>query len=132
MKIFIADDSAILRERLASALSEIAGVQVVGEAGDAKEAAEAILRVVPDLVVLDIQMPGGSGIEVLRELKQARPSIRVIIFTNHYSRQYQKRCLALKADYFLPKVVALGELIELVSDLSLSFQWPNLESPLPS
>lgn len=103
MLIFIADDSDPVRERLITLLSEIAGANVVGQARSAAEAIEGIRGLNPDLVILDIQMPGGSGIDVLKTIKQhARPPV-VMMLTNHVYPQYRKKCMEWGADFFLDK-----------------------------
>lgn len=103
MMIFIADDSDPLRERLTAMLSEIEGAQVVGQAGNAAEALAGIRSLNPDVVILDIQMPGGSGIDVLKTIKRSdRPPV-VMMLTNHAHAQYRKRCAEWGADFFLDK-----------------------------
>jgi DNA-binding NarL/FixJ family response regulator len=103
MMIFIADDSDLMRERLTAMLTEIEGAKVIGQAGNAADAIEGIRSLTPDLVILDIQMPGGSGIDVLRTIKQcARPPV-VMMFTNHAHVQYRKKCEECGADFFLDK-----------------------------
>lgn len=101
--IFIADDSDTLRERLTTMLSEVEGAEVVGQARNAAEAVEGIRSLNPDVVILDIQMPGGSGIDVLKTIKRhARPPV-VMMLTNHASGLYRKKCMEWGADFFLDK-----------------------------
>ena len=78
-------------------------VDVVGQAEDAPGSVDAICRTRPDVVILDIRMPGGSGIEVLRRLKQVAPAPRVIMLTNFAYEQYRRRCEEAGADFFLDK-----------------------------
>ncbi|MGH9442344.1 MAG: response regulator [Thermoanaerobaculia bacterium] len=103
MRVFVADDSKPVRERLLSVLGDIPGVEVVGEAEDALAARVLITALQPDVVILDINMPGGSGIEVLREIKGQSPAPTVIMLTNHSQPQYKKRGLEAGADFFLDK-----------------------------
>ena len=91
MKVFVADDSAALRRRLTEMFSLIEGIEVVGEAQDAPETLASIRALQPDVVVLDIQMPGGNGIDVLREVKRDYPKTIVIMLTNHPEPQYRQR-----------------------------------------
>jgi two-component system response regulator DevR len=70
IKVFIADDSLIVREHLVTMLDELAGIEIVGQAGTVTEAISAIRILQPDVVILDIRMPGGSGIDVLENIKQ--------------------------------------------------------------
>ena len=102
-KVFIADDSDIVRERLAALLSELPGVDVVGEAETAFEAIRSIRRLKPAVVILDISMPGGSGIQVLEAIRKERPVPLVIMLTNFTHEPYRRRCLKLGADYFFDK-----------------------------
>ena len=117
MKVFVADDSAALRRRLTEMFSLIEGIEVVGEAQDAPEALASIRALQPDVVVLDIQMPGGNGIDVLREVKRDYPQTIVVILTNHADPQYRRRCMELKADYFLSKSKDSKLLIEIGEEL---------------
>ncbi len=103
MRVFVADDSAPVRERILSMLEGIPGVQVVGHAEDSIAARLLITALQPDVVILDINMPGGSGIEVLHEIKHQTPSPTVIMLTNYSQPQYRARCLEEGADYFFDK-----------------------------
>ena len=68
IQVFIADDSLIVRERLVMMLDELAGIEIVGQAENVAEAISAIRKLQPDVVILDIRMPGGSGIDVLQNI----------------------------------------------------------------
>ena len=83
MRIFIADDSAPMRERIKDLLSEVRGVEIVGHARDALEAKRSIPEVKPDVVILDIRMPKGNGIDVLKAIKGAKSVPMVIMLTNY-------------------------------------------------
>ena len=116
----VADDSAVVRERLAGMLIEISGVTVVGSAKCAAEAVNTFNSTPADLFILDIQMPGGSGIDVLREIKVRCSSAIVIMFTNHFDLHYRQRCIEFGADHFLSKSSDLEQLIRIVEELALS------------
>jgi DNA-binding NarL/FixJ family response regulator len=118
MRIFIADDSEILRERLVEALSEIEGVHIVGEAGETVEIIQAVEKLEPDLIILDIRMPGGNGIMVLEALKKMQRPPIIIMFTNYPYLQYRKRCLDAGADFFFYKVTEFEKLIDKVRELA--------------
>ena len=66
MKVFVADDSAVLRERVIEMLSDLPGIEIIGHAQDVSETLTAIKKLNPDVVILDIRMPGGSGMDVLQ------------------------------------------------------------------
>jgi len=114
MRLFIADDSEILRERLVENISEIENVEIIGQVGDTIKAIEAIERLKPDLVILDIQMPGGNGIVVLEKLKKMETPPVVVMFTNYPYLQYRKRCFDSGADFFFYKSTEFEKLIEVI------------------
>lgn len=103
MKVFVADDSPAVRIRVIKLLSEIKGVEVIGQAGDAPEALEAIRRLKPDALILDIHMPSGSGIDILRETQQEPSPPLAIMLTNYPYAQYRERCMRAGASYFFDK-----------------------------
>jgi DNA-binding NarL/FixJ family response regulator len=118
LKVLIADDMATMRERLAEMLSQIEGLEIVAQAGTGSEASGAIQLLRPDLVILDIQMPDGNGIDVLREAKQSYPDTVVVMLTNHPYSQYRKKCAELGADYFLGKTTDSKLLIAIAEHLA--------------
>ncbi len=104
MKVLIADDSQVVRERLISMLSELTEIEIIGEARDSTEAIDAIYRLKPDVVIMDIRMPGGSGIDVLRAIKKEHQAMpKVIMLTNFPYSQYRKKCMDAGADFFFDK-----------------------------
>jgi len=117
MKVFIADDSPILRERLKTMLSDFPEVEISGQAKDTPEAIKFIKELKPDIVILDIRMPGGSGIEVLQSIKKDRPDIKVIVFTNYPYPQYRKKCMNLGADFFFAKATESEEVPKVIEQL---------------
>jgi DNA-binding NarL/FixJ family response regulator len=120
--VFIVDDSKAVRERLVNTLSEIDGMNAVGEARNAAEALEGIRKLQPEVVILDIQMPGGSGIEVLRAIKQESRAPVVLMLTNHSYPQYREKCMELGADYFLDKIRDFDSLTEILKSLVERFK----------
>ena len=118
MRLFIADDSEVLRERLVDILSEIEGVKIVGQEGDAIKVIAAIERLNPDLVILDIQMPGGNGISILETLKKMENPPKVIMFTNYPYLQYRRRCLKAGADFFFYKATEFEKLVDIIRKLA--------------
>jgi DNA-binding NarL/FixJ family response regulator len=117
MRILIADDSAVLRERLTEMLSELPGIEVIGYAQDVQEALASINKLNPSVVILDIRMPGGSGIDVLQDIKKGKNSPTVIVLTNFPYPQYRKKCLELGADYFLDKSTEFEKVTEIFKQL---------------
>jgi DNA-binding NarL/FixJ family response regulator len=113
IKVFIADDSLIVREHLVTLLDELAGVEIVGQAEDVAEAIRGIRTLQPDVVILDIRLPDGSGIEVLQNIKQDEAAPMVIILTNYPYPGYRKRCLDAGADFFLDKSTEFDQIPKL-------------------
>jgi len=118
MRLFIADDSEVLRERLVDILSEIECIEIVGQEGDAIKVIAAIERLNPDLVILDIQMPGGNGISILETLKKMENPPKVIMFTNYPYLQYRRRCLEAGADFFFYKATEFEKLVDVIRKLA--------------
>ena len=103
LRVVITDDSAGVLERLVTMVSALPGITVVGQAQDGPAAVDAIRRTRPDVVILDIRMPGRNGIDVLRQLKKMQPAPKVIMLTNYAYQQYRERCDAAGADFFFDK-----------------------------
>lgn len=117
LKVVIADDSLIVRKRLVTILDELAGVEVVGQAEHVAEAISVVRKLQPDVVILDIRMPGGSGIDVLRNIKQDGLGPIVIMLTNYPFSEYRQRCLRTGADFFLDKSTEFDQIPELLARL---------------
>jgi DNA-binding NarL/FixJ family response regulator len=103
MKILIADDNVQFRTRLASILAGIEGIEIIGQAADVPGTMKAIQQKRPDTVILDIQMPGGSGLDVLAVAKSLKPAPVVMMLTVGSRSEYQVKSFLLGADYFFEK-----------------------------
>jgi len=117
LRVFIADDSAIICGRLLTLLSDIEGVQVLGFAQTAEDASKNIAELQPEIVILDIRMPGGNGIEVLEMLKTKFPDMNIIMFTNYPYAQYKERCIEAGANYFFDKSSEFFRISEVLQEL---------------
>jgi DNA-binding NarL/FixJ family response regulator len=124
MRVFIADDSAVIVERLADLLREIPGVELAGHASDAMEAIRCIQRIKPDAVILDFQMPGGSGLDVLRAIRPDHPGLCVLICTNYPYPQYREECLGAGANFFLDKFSEFEKIPAILRGLTGNFAKP--------
>jgi len=118
MRVFIADDSRVIVERLADLLKEVSGVQLVGNAADVPGAIRLIPKTNPDVVILDLQMPGGTGLDVLRSIRQSHSGTWILICTNYPYPQYRDECIAAGADYFLDKSSEFEKIPEILRGLS--------------
>lgn len=120
MRMFIVDDSEILRSRLVQVLSEIKGIEIVGEAGFVRDAVREIRKLNPDIAIIDLKMADGTGIDILTAMKKDNLATRFIVFTNYPYLQYRKKCLDAGADFFFYKATELDKLMELLKTLLLS------------
>jgi DNA-binding NarL/FixJ family response regulator len=118
MRVFLVDDSEIIRQRLRRMLSRVDQVQVVGEVGSAQEAIAAIQRDKPDLVLLDIHLMGGSGIDVLEKIKGDPLAPIVIVLTNYPYPQYRARCMEAGADYFFVKSAEFEKVVPTIEQFA--------------
>lgn len=109
-RILLVDDHALVRAGIRALITMIDGFEVVGEAGNGAEALALIEKVNPDIVLLDITMPGMNGLTALNEIKARFPNVRVIILTMHEAREYAIQALRGGAAGFIPKRAASNEL----------------------
>ena len=117
LTVFLADDSALIRDRLQSLLAGITGVAVIGQAADGLVAVNSARELKPDVVVLDISMPGKHGLDVLLELKKFEPAPCIIVLTGHTNQQYREKCLDRGADHFLDKSTDFDRLPGIIKQL---------------
>jgi two-component system, NarL family, invasion response regulator UvrY len=114
IRVILADDHTMFREGVRQVLSGSAGITVVGEASSAPEVIEKAERTECDVVVLDIAMPGRGGIDVLKQLKQLKPHVRVLVLSMYPEDQYAFRAIQAGASGYLTKNKASGELIDAI------------------
>jgi DNA-binding NarL/FixJ family response regulator len=117
LRVFLADDSPIVRQRLATLLSELDGIEIVGQAQTALDVSDSIRKLNPDVVLLDIVLSGEIAIDLVHAIKQQSPAPTVIVCTNHPYPQYRRKCLEAGADFFLDKCLDSAKLVELVRRL---------------
>ena len=120
LKVFIADDSAPVRERLAALISELETVQLVGQAENGHDAMEAVRKLRPDVVILDIRMPEGNGFQVLEEIKKTVATTVVIMLTAFPYPQYRRKCLEAGAECFFDKTTEFDRVAEALEHLMQS------------
>ena len=114
MKILIADDHAVVRHGLKQILADAFGNEQIGEACNAQEVLDLVWNKPWDLVLLDITMPGRSGLDLLKELKQHRPALPVLVLSVHPEDQYAVRVIKAGAAGYLNKDSAVEELVAAV------------------
>ena len=101
--VFIVDDSDSIRQRLIAMIGTIPNVVVVGEAATAPDAISGIVQTCPDVVLLDLNLGGTSGMSVLKTIQRKLPSVSVVVLTNHAEPQYRRACMNAGARHFFDK-----------------------------
>jgi len=114
IKVFIADDHQIVREGLKQILSATSDIHVVAEASDGKEVLKAARTMDFDVLVLDISMPGKSGLEVLKDLKNEMSNVIILILSIHPEERFALRLLKAGAAGYLTKESAADELVQAI------------------
>jgi DNA-binding NarL/FixJ family response regulator len=115
-KVLLIDDSELIGSKVLTLLSTVPAVMLLGQAKSIEQGLRACEEEKPDIVFLDINLPDGSGISLLRELKIRQPQIRVIMLTNSAGSFYRHKCAELKAEYFLDKTKDFYRIPQFVTD----------------
>ena len=111
IRTLIVDDNAGFRRRLKEFLASEPDIEVIGEAGNAQEAILKARELQPDLVLMDVSMPGTNGIDATRQLKDEMPEVKVIMVSLFDSRQYREAALASGASGYVTKKSLIEELM---------------------
>lgn len=114
IKVTIVDDHSIVRLGLTKILQEESDIEVVGEAEDYKSLMESIKQVQPDVVILDISLPGKNGLEIIKELKQNYPAIRSLMLSMHPEDRFSVRAIKAGAYGYVTKESAANELVNAI------------------
>lgn len=117
MQVFIVEDSPLVLERLRAMVSDLECADLAGDARDLAEAVGSIIHVKPDLVLLDLRLPGGTGLDVLKSIKQAPDAPLVMVLTNHPDDVCRERCMQEGADFFFDKSIEYETAVEVVRTL---------------
>ena len=123
LKVLVVDDSLIVSNRLRNLLSGLEYIQFSGHAENYSDALLFTDALKPHVLLLDININGKSGIEILKQVKKDYPSIKVIMFTNQSEEHYRKLCLGLGADYFLDKSSEFESLTGLLEKIYENTKW---------
>jgi len=119
LKILIADDHAIVREGIKQILAEIPDKVTTDEAINGQEVIQKVWNNNYDMVLLDISMPGRSGLDILKQLKSEQPALKILILSMHPEEQYAVRALKAGASGYLTKESTPLELTEAIKKVSL-------------
>lgn len=115
IRILIVDDHDLVREGVRTMLEQDSGFEVVGECGDGQEAIRAVRELEPDVVLMDVALPGGiGGLEATEAILSERPGTRVIILTQYEQREYIRRALKVGAQGYLLKRSVSSQLKEAI------------------
>jgi len=112
IRVVVADDHAIVRDGLRQLLAASGDFEVVGEASDGHQVLAAVRDLAFDVLLLDMSMPGKSGVELIRQVKSEKPKLRVLVLTMHEEHQYAIRAIRAGASGYLTKDSASRQLIE--------------------
>jgi two-component system, NarL family, invasion response regulator UvrY len=118
IRILVVDDHAIVREGLKQILGDVSDMAVLAEAGNGQEAMDQIHRQTFDVILMDISMPGRSGLEILKDMKNEHPKLPVLILSMHPEEQYAIRALRAGAAGYMNKSSAPDELIGAIRKVS--------------
>ncbi len=117
MRIFVVEDSPIIRQRIAKILANLTDLEIVGEADGVRDALSLILRLNPDVVLLDLELSDGLGYDVLRNLQQADSHVWVVVLTNFVDPIYREKAFQAGANYFLDKSTEFDKLVPIFQNL---------------
>ena len=118
IKVLMVDDHALIREGLKKTLSGEPDLTIVGEANNIVELFKVLEQVAADIILLDITMPGESGLDALKELHQKHPQVPVLILTFHPERRFAVRALKAGASGYITKESATEELVQAVRKIA--------------
>jgi len=118
LRVLLVDDAEVVRRHVREALAPIAGVHIIGEAETADRGIDLMAAHAPDVVILDIRLLVGHGIDVLLAKEDLEPEPVVVVMTNYPLPPYRKICLDLGADHFLDKTKEFDRLGEILRDLA--------------
>lgn len=118
LRVFITDDHALVRDGLKALLARQPAVEVVGEAGDGREAVKLIETLRPDIVLMDIAMPGLNGVEATRQIRKIVPRAKILILSAYDDQDYIYDLLRAGASGYMLKAAAAGELITAIDVVS--------------
>jgi DNA-binding NarL/FixJ family response regulator len=114
VKVLLADDHTMVREGLAALIGRDSQVQVIGQCGDGLQVVKQVEKLQPDVVVLDISMPGSNGLDICRELSKKFREVAVLILTMHDSEQFIAKAMQNGARGYLIKDAAPAQLTEAI------------------
>jgi DNA-binding NarL/FixJ family response regulator len=116
-RVFVVDDHPLVREWLISLIQRRADLEVCGEAENAATALSSIARTRPDVAIVDLSLKGGSGLELIKDLKARHPSIRILVLSMHEDISYAERALRAGARGYVMKRESTGQIIDAIHEV---------------
>ena len=113
-RVVVADDHTLVRQSVTKAVNSEPEVEVIGEAADGATTLDAVDRLLPDLLVLDISMPGADGLAIAEQLRRTHPDVHVLFLSMHDDDGSLQRAVALGAQGFVSKSASIDELLEAI------------------
>jgi DNA-binding NarL/FixJ family response regulator len=117
MKVLIADDSRLMRERIRETISIFSSVEIVSETDNGLQTLDELYKHNPDLAIIDIRMPDRNGLEILKEYRKKNKKTKIMILTNYAYDQYKDRAFENGADYFYSKSEDFDKLAAVVASI---------------
>jgi len=117
MKVLIVDDSELIRQRLVDLIQGFEVIENIALAGNAEEAYTSCSEIYPDVIILDIHLPGENGIRILEKIRKKNTIVKIIILTNFPYPQYRKKCMELGADYFVDKTNEFASISDILKTI---------------
>lgn len=114
IRILLADDHKVLRDGLRALLESEGDMAVVAEAGNVDDAVQLAIKFLPDVVVMDLGMPGGSGLDAIRQIRQMELPVRIVVLSMHSGREMVMQVLTAGSDGYVPKSSAHTDLIQAI------------------
>jgi two-component system response regulator NreC len=130
IKIVLADDHVILRQGLLKLLEEQPGFHVVGETGDGLQAVDMVEKLKPDILVVDMVIPGLNGLEVIRSVRRTNSHLKIIVLSMHANEAYVVESLRYGASAYLLKESSSQELIRAIHDVLAGKRYLSKDLPL--
>lgn len=120
VRVLVVDDAIEIADRLASMLNELEQVEVIGPALNGAEALRIFFESSPDAVVLDLELPDHSGLEVLATMRENEDSCLIIVVTNHDGTEFRERCLRSGADHFIRKFADFEKIVDIIHRFAMN------------
>lgn len=118
MTILIIDDSEVFRSRIVEILANNNKSTDILEANSILEAKEIMLDVLPDILITDIRMPGGTGLDLIKQVRKDNPVTLIIVITNYPEAQYKVEAFKTGANYFFDKSSEMDNLLEIINQFN--------------